>query len=71
MVDLNFEIEKLEKYILKGDWERFEEKRESSDYDGASNYFGHDDDCFDAGTEYGMWLMSKTVLELLNKLKGD
>ena len=63
-------IEGLEKYI-KGqfdNWREFEEARESMEYDGAENYFGHSDDCFDAGVEYGEWLSAQEELDFLNKL---
>lgn len=66
------EIERLEAFVKANSdtWESIEEDRESMNYDGAGNYFGHTDDCFDAGTSYGQWLEAKESLEFLKKLRG-
>lgn len=63
-------INMLKTYIEKNkeDWKDFLNKRDSMDYDGAENYFGHADDCFDAGQELGEFLSAETELEFLQKL---
>jgi len=66
-------IDRLTRMVQSGaeQWSDFEDSRESLDYDGAGNYFGHADDCFDAGTEYGQYLEMEETLALLNKLKEN
>lgn len=63
-------INMLKTYIEKNkeDWNIFLEERNSMDYDGAGNYFGHSDDCFDAGQELGEFLSAETELEFLQQL---
>lgn len=60
----------LKTYIEKNKeyWKAFIFKRDSMDYDGAENYFGHADDCFEAGVEYGEWLSKYDELDFLQKL---
>jgi hypothetical protein len=53
----------------KEQWENWEYIQNSDDYGGAGNYFGHSDDCFDAGVEYGRYLESLDSLDFLIKLK--
>ena len=50
------------------DWREFEEALNSDDYVGAGDYFGHSDDCFDAGIDYGQYLSALDELDFLEKL---
>lgn len=73
MTFLEEHIERLTRMVQTGEeqWCNFEDERESLDYDGAGNYFGHAEDCFDAGTEYGQYLEMIETLELLKQIKGE
>lgn len=66
-------IDRLTHILQAGEeqWCNFEDERMSLDYDGAGSYFGHAEDCFDAGTDYGQYLEMQETLTLLEKIKGD
>ena len=68
---LDDEICRIKKELKDGEdkWSEFEADSSSEEYDGASNYFGHSDDCFEAGTEYGKYLALRSYLIFLKSLK--
>ncbi len=53
----------------RAQWLDWEEDSQSLTFEGAGSHFGHTDDCFDSGEEYGAYLEAKNILIKLKGLK--
>lgn len=64
-------IAKYKEKVAKGDscWKEFEESCNDGSFDGANNWFGHHDDCFEKGHDYGVASSDREILDLLSKFE--
>ncbi len=63
------ELEAEVKYFEES-FEGWHEEIEKEGYPIAGDFFGHSDDCFDMGIEYGEGLKARETLTFLKKLRG-
>jgi len=70
---LNKKIEELEVEVkhFENSFESWHKEIEEEGYAIAGEFFGHSDDCFEKGTEYGVGLKSVDILAFLIRLRDD